>query len=247
MSLTEEIQKPINIISVALALISISLSIYFYLDSQKKRQPVFIHSPEISQIFDNDISSPKIRVIDEAGNIIKKDIYLKTTVIWNEGDIPIEPDDVRKPVILKGTGIEQLLDYKIIEQTDPEVSAFRLTKLDSPENIQLKLEWNHFDPNHGAKIQLIYTGQSNPLLAYEGKIVGVSGFTDGRPLVNRWGFGEWISGFFGALGVVVYETIKNIAKMPNRSKTFKLLFIIPMILVTIMLGMILLKGMTPPL
>ncbi|HEY0349529.1 MAG TPA: hypothetical protein VGC60_15385, partial [Pyrinomonadaceae bacterium] len=53
------------------------------------------------KIFDSESSTPKLRVLDDNDNLITDNIYLSEVLLWNSGDTPIEPADVREPISVR--------------------------------------------------------------------------------------------------------------------------------------------------
>jgi len=180
----KEIKKPFNLIMFIIAIVSISLTIFFYLNGQKERKPVYQIAEPYSIVYDSSVSSPKISVIDSSGKLIQDDIYLITISFWNAGDLPIEPEDVRSSVILHIKPISRLLDFSIITQTDPNIIGFTLSEIpQSPSSTegQLLLSWTHLDPGEGARFQIIYTGQKDSAVSFSGNILDVHKISNNNP------------------------------------------------------------------
>ena len=60
--------------------------------------------------------------------------------------------------MIKFEGIENILDKRIIKETNSKISQFQLEEIKPNE---FKLNWKHFDPDYGIKFQLIYVGLPN--------------------------------------------------------------------------------------
>lgn len=180
MSFIEDIKKPINFISIAIAIISIIISIVFYFKSKKEMVPTYTISSSQYKIFDSKTSSSGITLIDSEKKPITSDVYLVETAFWNSGQLPIEPANVRIPVKINISDCSQILEFKIIKQIKPDIAKFRIMKdtsvFQNPQEKSLLLLWDHLDPNFGIRIQIIYAGQSSSKLSYSGYITGIDNF-----------------------------------------------------------------------
>ena len=131
-------------------------------------EPVYQVDEHVGKIFDSSLTSPSIKVLDSEGKIINEDIYLSTVTIWNAGELPIEPKDVRKPFQIKLSNIKAILDFSIVKEVDQEISRFSLNKLNSNT---IGISWQHFDPQQGIRVQIIYIANKKAHIDIEGKII----------------------------------------------------------------------------
>ena len=168
MSTWNELKKPINFISISLAILSIIVSVFLYIASLKSMEPVYQVDEHAGKIFDSSLTSPSIKVLDSEGKIINEDIYLSTVTIWNAGELPIEPKDVRKPFQIQLSNIKAILDFSIIKEVDKEISRFSLNKLNSNT---IGISWQHLDPQQGIRVQIIYIGYREAVIDIKGKVI----------------------------------------------------------------------------
>ena len=147
MSFSEDIKKPFNIITLTIAIISIGLTIYFYVEGIKEKSICYKIEHNPSLIFDNEKISPNIRVLEKDSIIIAENIYMIKGMIWNDGDLPIEDKDIKRKIVIR-------LENKI-------------------DSISLNLSWEYFEPQDGLTFQIIYIGNPQPLFKVEGKIIGI--------------------------------------------------------------------------
>ena len=77
----------------------------------------------------------------------------------------------------------------------------------------IDISWTHFDPGHGLKIQIIYTGSSDIDAYFEGVIVGVSNFVDGRSLADRH---QWIPVVIFLSLAFIFDGIQRLRKIAAR-------------------------------
>lgn len=170
MSFSEDIKKPFNIITLTIAIISIGLTIYFYVEGIKEKSICYKIEHNPSLIFDNEKISPNIRVLEKDSIIIAENIYMIKGMIWNDGDLPIEDKDIKRKIVIRLENINRIIDFKIEKQTDKENKNFQINKIDS---ISLNLSWEYFEPQDGLTFQIIYIGNPQPLFKVEGKIIGI--------------------------------------------------------------------------
>lgn len=132
---------------------------------------LLISSIKISEISYN-IQTPSYKIYDNelisqtsTLNFILKDsidvdqnIFLATFSIWNSGDLPIKKEDLREKIEIKFSGVDKLLDLKVIKEVEEGISEFVLKQVN--DSVFL-LDWDFFDPAYGLKIQFIYFGKEN--------------------------------------------------------------------------------------
>lgn len=168
-----EFKKPINFVSLLLGALGIILSVFFYLKEHKTKEISYFQNGGTALIFDSKSSTPSIKLYETDSIPITRNVYLYTGTIWNSGDIPISPDDIRIPLSLELDKSSKILDYKILKQKDSIVSKFSLNKIG---NNSLKINWKYFDPSYGFVYQIIYQNNSESNLKLSGKVLGIKSF-----------------------------------------------------------------------
>jgi hypothetical protein len=181
MPFREDIKSPFNLLMLALAIVGVSAGFYFYCFPHNERG--IAYTAEVpSLIYDSRISSPAIHLVDSQNAPITSDTYLQTFTVWNSGSAPIEPTDVRRPMMVMFQGAERILDCKIVNALDQDVCGFELSKSNST-GVEISnavgLTWKHFDPKTGVKFQVIFEQKTKPVALLVGDIVGVSKFQAG--------------------------------------------------------------------
>jgi hypothetical protein len=152
-------------------LITAGLTITIFLLQVEKRNPVYAVKNEPVLIYDNSISSPKIKLLLEDSVQISSNVYITNLVLWNKGRLTITKEDIRKEITVIPTNRDSItiLDYKIVQETHPGISNFNLIEKDN----SLFLDWDFFDPMFGLEIQVIYAGaNSNNPFIIEGYVEG---------------------------------------------------------------------------
>lgn len=252
MGLSTDLKRPINLIFISIGLISLLVSIIIYNASQQSRVPAYLIEDKRGQVFDSEISTPAIKVLDKENKTIKENIYLATITFWNAGDLPIEPEHIRKPVTIKISPVDRVVDFTILEQSEPDISKIQLKMIENLEKEkstwELELSWLHLDPNHGARIQIMYVGEKNANITFGGNILGVNKFKNAQPTgiikMLRAIFPAIIGAFFGYFITLFTNKIKT-----KNHRSIIIFFLVLAIFTAIMYSIYLfaLKGLTPPL
>ena len=224
MTVLDELKKPFNLLSTAIAVFSLLLSVYFYFESLQRREPYYLPY-QSAQIYNKAVASPKITVIDSTGKPVSGDIHVLEVSFWNNGKLPIEPSDVRTPIVFEFPNGYRLLDSKVVHENKPAITAFMLFELPISENSspRIKLEWAHLDPGLGARIQFIYVGEANPELKINGDILDAE-IKNGSGLLKRI-LPEWVRLFvlvvLCMVGLILVNSVE-VKQTPNRSRKFVL-------------------------
>ncbi len=147
-------------------LMVLSIGIASYINN-KEREPVYAYKYPPSLIYNKEAVTPKIKLIREDSLLIEENVYITNIVLWNKGELPIDKDDIRLPIRFKMSGEGEILDFKIIDETHPEISKFKLVK----DADCIKVDYQYFDPNFGLEIQLVYSGNDSSSVIVEGVVL----------------------------------------------------------------------------
>lgn len=170
----QDLKRPFNLVSTVIAVVSLLLSIYFYFEAKQRREPYYVVHPT-NQIYSKSNPSPKIRLLDDQGASIPEDVYLLEVSFWNNGRLAIEAADVRVPVLLEMRGATRILDATVARENVGAVSEFRIARINHTSNPKsIEIQWKHLDPGLGARIQIIYSGNAQPEIAFSGRILDAS-------------------------------------------------------------------------
>jgi hypothetical protein len=186
----DDLIKPFNLISFAISVTSLALAVVFFALSRKSKSITCIKYNRSAKIFDSKVSSPNIRVLDQNGELINEDVFLLETIVWNSGNLPIEPSDVRTPFSIMLKPCTKILDFKIARQTHFDIANIRLTEA-SPAANQTKIInvlWDHLDPRFGAIIQVLYSSEEEAKIDLGGYIVNVKNIMREKKDVKEEGF-----------------------------------------------------------
>ena len=224
MPFLEDIKSPFNLLMLALAIVGVSAGFYFYFFPHNERGIAYTAEAP-SLIYDSRISSPAIHLVDSQNAPITSDTYLQTFTVWNSGSAPIEPSDVRRPMMVMFQGAERILDCKIVNAINQDVCGFDLSKSNSTGNEisnAVGLTWKHFDPKSGVKFQVIFEQKSKPVSLLVGDIVGVSKFQTGIKQIDWVGLLSAIilGSILSIQGFMVARGMKNLKTPNNTPKAF---------------------------
>jgi hypothetical protein len=208
----QDFKRPLHFMYLLLTTLSLLLAFVFYKKSESRREIVYDLSG-ISTVYNSRSSSSKIRVLDANSKSVTSDVLLMTFAFWNNGNLPIDPSDMRRPIDIVFEPCEKILNYTILHQTDPESTHFRLIEVDvegKPRARAIRLMWQHLDPNEGIKFQVLFTGESSTTVSWGGKFAGEGRFVNGTSFKRRnelaataMGIGQFVALFIAALLVRV--------------------------------------------
>jgi len=154
--------------TIIIGLITVGVSGYLFLLSDKRLKPVYATVTKPSIIYDKDNSSAKLRLLISDTVYLNKNVYVTSIAVWNAGRHAISSSDVRDSIKVTLSDSADLLDYTIIKESHAGISNFRFQKIDN----QLYLDWDYFDPGYGFEFQVIYSGENNSSVALEGMVFG---------------------------------------------------------------------------
>lgn len=173
MSLTEDLKKPVNVLSLAVGVIGILLSVWFYYQAQQRREVAYLLSSSFSLIYDAESAAKQFTLLGPNGERVAENVYLANAVIWNSGDVPLEPEEIREPVKLVFTDVGTVLSARIVGTTHGPITRARLTTTTDTarRSAAVAVDWAHLDPNFGFKIQVIFSGSEEAAAKVAGSIV----------------------------------------------------------------------------
>ena len=212
-------------------MLTIAVGVFTYKLAEKKRDPVYAFLNKPALLFDKSTAGSSIKLYIKDSIVVEENIYISTVAIWNKGREAIEVKDIRNDFIIQYQGdTSSILDYRIIEENKQGVSNFRIV----PMGKCLKIEWDHFDPGHGIKLQLIHKGSSNDQIEITGSVLGAD--LEQVILKQKWSLGSIIVILFLLAilwGIILWVIIGNIkeAKKQWSSVTIKYILFVSFIII----------------
>ena len=203
--------RPINIIFLLIGVIGVILGVISYWSSRQNAQ--ISYYTNTIQIVDQKEPGP-FTVLDSLGRPVKENIYATNVTVWNSGDLPLEPDKVRRPLQISLTGGEEthILDAKLAYTTRENSSSFTLTTIfrnigRTWRKLGCRDPVEHFDPTEGFRLKLIYASKEQQSVLVKGVIFGISSFVNTTPPPK----GQ-IS-FFPAIASLIFLTLGSLLQL----------------------------------
>ena len=216
------LREHITVANVA-AFVSIILAIYFWRFPNVYREVSYTVSDDHIQVFDSSLLSPRIRMIDAEGNQIQENVYAASVTVWNSGNLPIDPIDVRIPLRIRIGSVSRILDYAILKQVDPDVANFNAREVtpssDSDSISEIEISWDYFDPQFGAIIQVMYAAQAQADISLVGYILGIqrNDFRD----TSKSSMVDWLPGW--AVQIIILSiTIGMVLLLAQAGQFFRI-------------------------
>lgn len=146
--------------------------VYSYFDSIKKPDLLFYVSPSrIPIVHKGNLENFSVTF---RGLPVNGDLSAATIQIWNAGKQPIRGADILTPITLStGNGAPI---YQLASQATRDVVGIKMQFLTNNPAI-LAVSWNILEQNDGIKLQVIYGGDVNLPLIFNGVVIGQKGIT----------------------------------------------------------------------
>ena len=153
-----------------MTIIGIIISIYPYIENIHSIKPVYAFKGTPLKIYTSENPTSKIKIYAQDSTQITGNIYTASLVIWNAGKEEIKKEDVRQPISILLDINSKILDYSIINETQPHINKFKVKKI---EDFLLTFDWQYFDPGAGCEIQLIYAAKDQGSIHVGGLIQNI--------------------------------------------------------------------------
>jgi hypothetical protein len=128
------------------------------------------------QIVDQKEAVP-FSVIDSDGQHVTQNVYATNVTVWNSGDLPIDPQNIRSPLTISLTTPVRIIDAKLDYTTSANISEFSMSG-DPKKTGTVVMAWRSFDPKEGFRVRLIYASNEMSQVKLNGVIFGINGFAD---------------------------------------------------------------------
>jgi hypothetical protein len=109
------------------------------------------YSTATIQVVDQKQSLP-FAIIDGHGQRVMENVYATNVAVWNSGDLTIDPNLVRSPLIISLAPPVRILDADIEYATDNNISEFSIA---SKNDNAAQIAGKYFDPKEGYRLRLI--------------------------------------------------------------------------------------------
>jgi hypothetical protein len=159
----------LNFISLALAILGLIFTIYFYFKSKKNRNPTYIIRT-INLVRENIQKIDTVTILYSGEKI--KNLSTSKIALWNEGKETINYGDValNNSIKIKIKDEFEFLDSEILYQKN-NANDFKIQL--SEDNKSISISFDYFDFEEGLVMQLFHTGNTSDDIFIDGKIKSV--------------------------------------------------------------------------
>lgn len=159
----------LNVVSLALAILGIVFTIYFYFKSKKNRNPTYVVRT-INLVKENVKKIDTVAIL-YAGEKVKN-LSISKIALWNEGKETISSVDValNNTIKIKIKDEFEFLDSEILFQKN-SANDFKIQL--SEDNKSISIFFDYFDFEEGLVMQIFHTGNSSDDIFIDGKIKSV--------------------------------------------------------------------------
>jgi hypothetical protein len=173
-----EFRNPVTLVSLGIAVISLAVTVFTYLWARHEAH-ISYHATTLQIV--NQKEAVPFSVIDSTGERVMENVYATNVTVWNSGDLPIDPPNVRSPLVIYLTppGI-RIIDVILENVTRENISGFRIDG-DPKQSGGVQISWRYFDPKDGFRLRLIYASADVRKVNLNGAILGISEFDDITP------------------------------------------------------------------
>ncbi|WP_281556898.1 hypothetical protein [Thalassomonas sp. RHCl1] len=147
-------------------------SYYFYAQSVKEREPMFIEELLRTVVVEADsLRDFPLKIVNRDGKPVEKDLTSFRVYFWNNGKEPIKSSDILKPIeFFLDSSEAEIIDIKIISASRKDIIN-PVVQLKDKNRVSL-----HFDileQADGFSLQVLYAGSPKVPLKLNGVIEGV--------------------------------------------------------------------------
>jgi hypothetical protein len=167
--------RPTNYVGIAaliLAIIGIVVPTVLWAISREHRELVYAVNPIRTTIVSAEQCSPELRVSYRGEDLGCVDITGAHVAIWNNGNVSIRQDNVRKDVVIFTDPEVQILDAKLRGLNGKETEFAITYDEESWKHGRIKVSWQILEKNEGDSIQITYLGLPSINIYVDGKIEG---------------------------------------------------------------------------
>ena len=160
-----------NRLGAVVGILGFAFGIYAYLNCLPIRKLTFYADPASALIVKSGQTSNLI--VSYEGKPILNDVIAAQIAIWNAGKLPIKPEHIRDPIVIKTDPPCPILEPTLRTSTPERARIInaQIDKTDAPLG-RIKLTWDLLEQDDGFQIQLIFAGPSDTRLVPSGVIEG---------------------------------------------------------------------------
>jgi hypothetical protein len=214
-------QNWLGIVGLAVGIVGVVLSFYFYLQAVAEREPIFLVDPARTEIIKSErVTDTPLMVTRKTGELIKGDITAIRMYFWNRGKLGIRPANILQPLVVSIDGERsEILDFKVLRSSRSVVKPVIQRDESNPQQ-NLRLGFDILESGDGFSVQVIYVGNPNAKVSLMGTVEGVKSLTGCESLVRTkfwWQLLTRISAIVLGLALIVILGFLQ-RKLPSDSK-----------------------------
>jgi hypothetical protein len=156
------------------SIIGLALAIYFFIESQRNRELLYMVHPAKAVIVKSGQLSRLAVTID--GNAITADLTAAQIAFWNQGKEPIRKEHVLHAFTLRTDPKTPIIDATLRKKSR-DVVHIELDKSRIKDG-ELMVSWNIMERDDGGIVQLIFAGDANTNIR-------ASAVIEGQPVIRR--------------------------------------------------------------
>jgi hypothetical protein len=167
--LMRQFSNPVfGIVASLASVLGLILTIYFYIQSTKKRDLVYFVNPAQAVVVKTGEAS-NLHVFYGSGEL-KSDVTAAQVAIWNQGNDSIRPENILEQAVIRTDPSVPILEASVRKRSrnvvDVSLDQSRLGEG------SLGVKWNILEQNDGAVIQIVYAGPPTTGIRATGVIEG---------------------------------------------------------------------------
>lgn len=162
----------LEIALASVALIVGVVGIVLWVLSIEHRELVYAVNPIRTTIVSAEACSPDFQVSYRGVDLGCADITVAHVAIWNDGNLSIRPENVRRDVVVFTDPAAAILDASVRGLNGKETGFATTYDEESWERGRVKVSWQMLEKNEGDSVQITYLGAPTVDIYVDGKIEG---------------------------------------------------------------------------
>lgn len=144
----------VGMVGSVASIIGLVLAVYFFLQSQQRRELLYLVSPAKAVIVKAGQLSKLAVTLD--GKSIDTDVTAAQLAFWNQGNQAIRREHILRPLTLRTAPATPIIDATV-RKTSREVVQIDLDKSRLQDG-ELSISWNILEQGDGAIVQVVFAG-----------------------------------------------------------------------------------------
>jgi hypothetical protein len=154
-----------------IGVVGLVLAYYWHAQSVQERVPMYYVSPTRARIVDTSVPAPPQLQVLYKGKDLNANVSSAVVYFWNDGKLPIKPEDILEPVKIELDPKCEIIDARILG-VSRAVTKFATGNVSETAKNSLPLSFSILERNDGAAVQIIYSGKPDTTVSLNGTILG---------------------------------------------------------------------------